>query len=169
MTPVPSAEAPEGYLYVVLRGERYDALDRLIEESYFLRLSAWAVAASLTVGLGFGLLMFHLLTRRLQRLSGAMDRFRRSGFSAYEPYGDAAARQHEGDEIDALGNNYDRMAERIAEQLAALERPGRAAARPDRASLTRSAHAPRSAARTPGNAVPQPEQGVGLRHRAHRA
>lgn len=122
VTPVPSDAKPEGYLYVVLRGERYDALDRLIEESYFARLSAWAVAASLAVGLGFGLLMFHLLTRRLQRLSGTVERFRESGLNEYEPYAAAHGSDVQGDEIDSLGHNFDRMAQRIAEQVDALER-----------------------------------------------
>jgi len=34
VTPVPSAEHPEGYLYVVLRGEQFDSVDTMIRDSY---------------------------------------------------------------------------------------------------------------------------------------
>ena len=74
VTPVPSADAPQGYLYVVLRGEMYDFVETYAEGSYFARLSAWAVAATLGFGLLAGLIVFLLLTRRLQRLTLAMDR-----------------------------------------------------------------------------------------------
>ena len=68
VTPVPATAGEQGYLYVVLRGEEYDSAERAVQESYVLRLSAWALAGSLGFGLLAGLLLFHLLTRRLQRL-----------------------------------------------------------------------------------------------------
>lgn len=120
VTPVPSADDVQGYLYVVLRGEQFDSVDALLGESHFLRLGSYAIAGSLAFGLLAGLLVFHLLTRRLRRLSGAMDRFRRSGFTDHERYaGDAAS---SGDEIDQLGESFDHMAERITEQIDALKR-----------------------------------------------
>ena len=121
VTPVPTAAAPEGYLYVVLRGERYDSVDHLIEESYLLRLSAWAVAGSLGFGLLAGLVVFHLLTRRLHQLTGLMDRFRHSGFLRHEPFA-AHHAPSAGDEIDRLGASFDEMAQRIIEQLDDLHR-----------------------------------------------
>jgi hypothetical protein len=39
VTPVPSADKSEGYLYVVLRGEQFDTVDALIGASHFLRLA----------------------------------------------------------------------------------------------------------------------------------
>ena len=51
VTQVPSSENPEGYLYVVLRGEQFEAADKMVRESLFLRLSGWSVAASLVFGL----------------------------------------------------------------------------------------------------------------------
>lgn len=117
VTPVPSAEAPEGYLYVVLRGEEFDSVDRMIEESHFLRLSGYAVLGSLTIALLVGLVLFFILTRRLRRLSDSMEQFQASGFSNHTPYGGTP----KGDEIDRLGVSFDNMAERITAQLAALE------------------------------------------------
>ena len=57
VTPVPSAEHPRGYLYVVLRGEEFEAVEEVIRDSYFSRLSAWALAGSLGFGLLAGLLI----------------------------------------------------------------------------------------------------------------
>ncbi len=119
VTPVPSAESPEGYLYIVLQGEEFDSVNNAIKESYFLRLSMWAVAGSLVFGLLAGLLIFHVLTRRLHRLTTLMDEFRLSKLTTHEPYGTAT---HAGtDEIDRLGATFDHMAARIIEQLGELK------------------------------------------------
>ncbi|HHH39557.1 MAG TPA: HAMP domain-containing histidine kinase, partial [Sedimenticola sp.] len=120
VTPVPTAEAPEGYLYVVLRGEEFEALDRVVRDSYLLRLSGWAVAASLVFGLLAGLLAFRLLTRRLHRLAAIMDGFHASGFTRHLPY--ASLSPGPGDEIDRLGVTFDQMARRIRDQLQELGR-----------------------------------------------
>ena len=119
VTPIPSAANPQGYLYVVLQGEEFDAVNNAIRESYFLRLSGWAVAGSLIFGLLAGLLIFHLLTRRLHRLAWLMDSFRMSNLSAYVPYGKAPPSSP--DEIDRLGMTFDQMAERIIKQLDELK------------------------------------------------
>ena len=118
VTPVPSAESPEGYLYVVLRGEQYDSAVAALQESFVLRISGWAVAGSLGFGLIAGLLLFHLLTRRLRRLARHLEAFERSGFAEHAPFsrGDGG----DGDEIARLGHAFDRMAERIVAQLEAL-------------------------------------------------
>lgn len=119
VTPVPSEAAPEGYLYVVLRGERYDSAERLLAESYLLRQSGLVVAASLALGMVVGLIVFHVLTRRLRSLSAEMDAFRRSSFAHHVAL-DAPGEG--GDEIDQLSGTFDAMARRIVEQIEALKR-----------------------------------------------
>lgn len=119
VTPIPSAANPEGYLYVVLQGEEFDAVNNAIRESYFLHLSGWAVAGSLIFGLLAGLLIFHFLTRRLHRLTWLMDNFRKNNLTAYAPYGQST--QSSPDEIDRLGTTFDQMAERIINQLNELK------------------------------------------------
>ena len=120
VTPVPSASDPDGYLYVVLRGEEFDNVDALLGSSHFHRLGAFAIAGGLAFGLFAGLLMFFLLTRRLRRLSEDIDQFRRSGFTDHAPYA-PHNRSHGGDEIDQLGESFDHMADRIVEQIEALK------------------------------------------------
>ena len=120
VTPVPSADAPQGYLYVVLRGEMYDFVDAFAQGSYFARLSAWAVAATLGFGLLAGLIVFRLLTRRLQRLTSVMDTFRLSDFSEPTHYLQKPAAKAP-DEVDRLGVTFDQMAGRIVEQIQELK------------------------------------------------
>ncbi len=123
VTPVPAGDMPEGYLYVVLRGEEYDIAERAIQESYVLRYSAGAVAVSLGFGLLTGLLLFHWLTRRLQRLSRVMAAFQQSDFSRHEQFNESPAAG--GDEVDRLGAAFDEMAARIIEQWGQLKEQDR--------------------------------------------
>lgn len=118
VTPVPSAQAPEGYLYVILRGEQYDMAEQMIREQQFMRLSVWIVAASLMLGLMIGLFVFYVLTRRLRALSALMSDFRDSDFQTRTRFlGGNAPR----DEIDELGVTFDQMASRIQAQLQSLQ------------------------------------------------
>lgn len=119
VTSVPTSAAAEGYLYVVLRGEQYDFAAKAARESVILRMSSWAVAISLLLGLLAGLVIFHLLTRRLRRLSTMMQGFTVSGFTSDAQY--AAEHAGAGDEIDLLGVAFDRMAGRIREQIDQLQ------------------------------------------------
>lgn len=119
VTQVPSADSPEGYLYVVLRGEQFEAAEEIVRESFLLRLSGWSVAASLGFGLISGLLIFRLLTRRLHRLSLQMDSFHQSDFTALPLHAGAGRRQ--GDEVDRISSNFEQMAVRIQDQLVQLK------------------------------------------------
>lgn len=118
VTPLPSSENIEGYLYVVLRGEAYEAAQRMTRTDTFFWLSAWAVAISLGFGLVFGLVIFRLMTRRLEYLSGLVERFEVPGGDQSLPYRPVSIQQP--DELDRLGMKFDRMARRIADQVEQL-------------------------------------------------
>ncbi len=118
VTPVPSAENPEGYLYVVLLGERYDNAEQLIKESIIWKQTGWALTGSLLVGLIAGLWLFRRLTQRLNRLSMDMDQFRQSDFSHLNAI--TMPRKNR-DEIDRLGRTFQQMAQRIVTQLDELK------------------------------------------------
>ena len=109
----------EGYLYVVLRGKDYDTAEDDLKNRYIWKLGAWAVAGSLGFGLLAGLLLFHLLTRRLQNLCLTMGKFSASDFSRYEPYKSKVSKAK--DEIAQLEKIYDEMAERIVSQVDQLK------------------------------------------------
>ena len=122
VTPVPSDEDPEGYLYVVLLGERVDSIAALLHTSFIARYSGLALIVSVVVGSLAGLVVLRAMTRRLRRLTDHIDRFRAGGFRAFEPFATSSAGRGEGDEIAQLGRTYDEMAARIGEQLEALEK-----------------------------------------------
>lgn len=121
VTPVPSKEAPKGYLYVVLQGEEFDAFNSTVHDSRFLRLSAWALAISLLLGLLLGLWVFYRLTRRLHSLTANMENFTLSNFSRHTPYQGDAENAQVPDEIDQLGRSFDVMAQHIIQQFEALK------------------------------------------------
>ncbi|MCY4348609.1 MAG: ATP-binding protein [Thiotrichales bacterium] len=128
VTPVPSDENPQGYLYVVLLGERVDSIAALLHTSFIARYSALALIVSVVVGSLAGLVVLRAMTRRLRRLTYHIDRFRAAGFRASEPFttggpgNDDGNGDGDGDEIAQLGRTYDEMAARIGEQFDALEK-----------------------------------------------
>lgn len=117
VTEIPGKSTPDGYLYVVLRGEQYDSAEAVARTSYLLRMSSWAMAASLGFGLLAGLIVFHLLTGRLRRLTERMDQFTRQTIKL-QPEQSSPPR---GDEVDALSFTFDQMAERIGQQIELLQ------------------------------------------------
>ncbi len=118
VAPVTFADGSMRYIYVVLRGEEYERVERLFEDSFMLQLSAIALFVSLLIGFIVGLLLFLLLTRRLQTLSRLMHDFSESSFTGHDVYPERSSN----DEIDILGRHYNKMAERIREQLEDLKK-----------------------------------------------
>lgn len=115
----------EGYLYIILGGEEFDSVMRMLEESYILRLSVWTVGAILVLTLLAGLLCLRLLTRKLNSLALAMETFKRNEFpqqaysSTQSPAQGGVVRQ--GDDIDALETTFAQMAELIRQQVYQLK------------------------------------------------
>lgn len=119
VTYVPTQENPEGYLYVVLRGEEYEQLNRALQDNYVVQYSIMSLLVSLGVGLLLGLFLFYTITRRVRNLSIAMHDFTENGFSAY-PESELVDKQHR-DEIGQLARSFDVMAEHTIAQLRKLE------------------------------------------------
>jgi signal transduction histidine kinase len=117
--PVHEGERLAGYLYVVLGGEAFDSVAQMIQESYILRLAAGVAMASLTLSLIAGLLSFNWLTRRLRRLSAAVETFKQGEFQAPMNLG-AWRRGARSDEIDELGVTVEQMSQRIVDQIRQL-------------------------------------------------
>ncbi|RJQ47384.1 MAG: sensor histidine kinase [Gammaproteobacteria bacterium] len=124
---VPVDGVTQGYLYVVLGGQAYDSVAQMLQGSHIVRMSTWALAASLVLTLLAGLLLFRSLTRRLTRLAVGMESFQRTELrdepSAMTPAARPSAcdAQAGGDEIDRLGASFNQMAARIKRQMDALK------------------------------------------------
>lgn len=114
----------QGYLYVILGGEESDSVSQMLEGSYILRLSMWAVVAALLFALLTGLLILKLLTQRLKTLALAMETFRRGDFSKQPGLSSLTQLQpvpaQRRDEIDELGAIFTQMVDRIHTQVTQL-------------------------------------------------
>lgn len=117
--PIPLEGPPEGYLYIVLGGERYDSAAGMLEGSYILRLATGLALASLLLAVGVGLVLFRRLTAPLRRLEGRMIRFGDSAAAAGQAPADEEADE---DEVASLEAAFDEMARRIEAQVAELQR-----------------------------------------------
>ncbi len=119
VTYVPTENEPEGYLYVVLRGEEYDQVNQALQNNFVIQYSLISLLISLSIGLLLGLLLFYTITRRVRNLSIAMHDFTENGFSAY-PAPSLVDKQYN-DEIGYLARSFDVMAEHTIAQLSKLE------------------------------------------------
>jgi signal transduction histidine kinase len=108
----------QGYVYIILGGERYDASLRMIRDSYYVRAGVVAFFLAIAATLIAGLLVFFLLTRRLKSLSDTVRAFEK---------GDLARRVtvRGSDELGALGRSFNEMAATIeadVEKIRQVER-----------------------------------------------
>ena len=119
VAPVPPDGPIEGYLYVILGGEEYDTVSRMLEGSYIVKLSMWIAGGGVLFALLTGLLLFYRITYRHRRLATAVEAFQQSGFSTPPKFPDRLDAGN-GDEIERLGAAFARMAKRIVEQIQEL-------------------------------------------------
>jgi signal transduction histidine kinase len=101
----------QGYVYVILGGERYDRFLGSSRDSYYLRagLATFVLVIAATLLAGFAL--FFLLTRRLSSLAQAVKAFQRGQL-------DRRLRARGRDELGELGRSFNEMAAGIQAGLA---------------------------------------------------
>lgn len=116
--PVTSEAGLEGYLYVVLGGQRYEELASNIGDSYFAKVSGVAMLAIVVLAAIIGSLVFGLLTRRLKRLNCEMQRVTESRFEKEPTVGRP---DDDGDEIDGLTHAFLDMSGQIRRQIEQLK------------------------------------------------
>ncbi len=107
----------EGYVYVVLGGQKYEQLAATAGVSEVLRLTTLAVVGCVVFGLGSALLIFARLSRRLKVLTGHVNTYCVEAMGR-EGIPHAAA----GDEVSQLAVAFDAMQDRMADQLEEIRR-----------------------------------------------
>lgn len=118
--PVMVGDAIQGYLYIVLAGEKYESVAGMLGESYVLRLGLGVFLGIILFGMLAGLVLFHQLTRRLRKLTATVESFRASRLTdPHEDPGENSAAR--GDELDRLALSFDSMAEQIDRQVKELQ------------------------------------------------
>ena len=111
----------QGYLYIVLGGEQYDDVVQMLGNSYIFDSSLWVLMVALVAALLSGLIVFGLQTRRLRLLANVM-----RNYASNSREGDMKIRfpgkGKNNDEVDALGVQFNVMAEKISQQIHELKR-----------------------------------------------
>lgn len=111
--PVPFSNQPDGYLYVILGGEKFDSIVDRIKSSYILSGTLLITTIGLLVLFAAGILLFSGLTRRLKKLSARISEFEKDPL---QPPG-FVEQNSNGDEIDKLATAFQTMALKINQQL----------------------------------------------------
>ncbi len=121
VTPIPSAENPQGYLYVVLQSQALSEAIDMQAQNTIIRLGGIVLAGSLVIALLIGLFLFHRIHRRIHLLQHRVARFVESDFA--DPPGDLLAPPDNGpgDEIHELELHIRRMTRHIQRQWSALK------------------------------------------------
>lgn len=118
VSPVGDPQQPEGYVYAILGGEKYQTIAESLEQSYVLKLTLAVIFAAVLFALTTGLITFYVLTRRLRRLENRVTFFRRETLK--ESHDETSITRSE-NEIASLEQSFDAMAKRIIIQIENLK------------------------------------------------
>jgi len=120
VAPIKNGSRLEGYLYIVLGGEMYDSIFKLLKSSYLLRSWFIAILISIVIASVIGYLLFRYITRRVYILSDAMEKFKKTDFTQPVALPERFDGR-KGDEIDHLGLAFSQMSDRIIQQIKLLK------------------------------------------------
>ncbi len=120
VAPIKNGNGLDGYLYIVLGGETYDSIFKLLKSSYLLR--SWFIAILISIFLAsiIGYILFRYITRRVDILSGSMEKFKKTDFT-HPVVLPTRFDGRKGDEIDRLGTTFSQMSDRIIQQVKLLK------------------------------------------------
>lgn len=121
VTPIPNGTNPQGYLYVVLHGEQYTAVQEAQSSNYLITLGGSVLGGSLLLGLAMGLFIFRRLTLRLRTLKTQVSDFVASDFQQPKVLLRDKSLTIKSDEIAELHNDIAQMSALITDQWAALK------------------------------------------------
>lgn len=110
----------EGYLYVVLLGEDYDALANSAQLNSTIYTALWSMGLVVVFGLLAGGVAFRWVTSPIRRLTQQVSVLDGDGIAALQAYANTPAEHQRRDEVGQLQQAFRRMAQRITEQWQAL-------------------------------------------------
>lgn len=104
-----------GYLYVILSGRAARAAEGMLQNTYIRRTLLLSLLLAMGVTVVVGLFLFRLLTRRFDRLSATVQRFKNGHL-------EERVEVDKDDEIGQLARAFNEMADTISAQMTALRR-----------------------------------------------
>jgi signal transduction histidine kinase len=121
--PVYNDDKLQGYLYVIIGGERYDSILAHLQGSQSMREIAIFMVVGLMLLLIALLVMFKYFTKPLRRLSDDMEKVREADFHRQQVPRDLAVwNQNSHNEVDRLGCAFNDMLSHIDEQFEKLSK-----------------------------------------------
>ena len=118
--PLPDTPTPSAYLYLALQRDAsvtpLEVVGQISQGSLAARLALWSTALVCAVTFLLGIALFFFLTRRLRRLTQAVERYRPGDALSVA----AAPPGLMSDEVDRLGNVFNQMTHTIEAQLREL-------------------------------------------------
>ena len=118
VSPIVDDGKTAGYLYAVLGGEKFQSVQRAVQESYILQVGLTTIVGSLLIALIAAMLIFFFLTRRLSRLREQVIQFDITRPEAMDLKPDTDGKT---DEIELLRHSFHEMADHIKTQFQALQ------------------------------------------------
>ncbi|MDF2177783.1 HAMP domain-containing sensor histidine kinase [Aliiglaciecola sp. CAU 1673] len=118
--PVYQGESLQGYLYMIIGGERLDSIFAEVSRHQSLKKYALFGISTLLLLLALLLLLFRLFTKPLQRLSRDMHAFRQGGFWL-DTNNKSQWHADSHNEIQQLGCAFHQMASQIQQQMEQLK------------------------------------------------
>lgn len=110
----------EGYLYVVLLGEDYDALANSAQLNSAIYTALWSMGLVVVFGLLAGGVAFRWVTSPIRRLTQQVSALDGDGIAALQAYANTPVENPRRDEVGQLQQAFRSMAQRITEQWQAL-------------------------------------------------
>ena len=101
----------EGFIYVILGGQKYEALASDISENYIMRLTLSAILAVIVLAFVIGTLILIKLTKPLTILKNKVVAFHKSNYDSDNEV------SYQGDEVNQLNHAFVGMSQRIEKQL----------------------------------------------------
>jgi len=121
VAPILKNDVLEGYIYIVLGGEQYDSIAKLLGSSYILQSSLGVFLISLILALLIGLLLFKQLTKPLRNLITDMSNFKYKDILDPNATLKDRKKYKNEDEIAAIKKVFVQMTRRIDDQIKALK------------------------------------------------
>ncbi len=114
-TPISMGKMGNGFLYVTLASSRSDLGSKNILNSYILRSASVSILITMLFAAAVGLVLFFLLTKRIQTLTNALRQFTAGEFNRRIPVPGS-------DELSEMANAFNFMAETIEKNVRQLQK-----------------------------------------------
>lgn len=104
----------EGYIYIILASQEFEAITNRLANSYFLKLGVGAVLVTIIFASIIGVLALQYLAKNLKVIINSLKRFKEGDLSARIPNAEAA-------DLQILAVHYNEMADTIVQNIEAMQ------------------------------------------------